>query len=94
MSRSPDLFSEGDVWLQALADRPPAYAPTHGRWSVTWSYIMKMLIAALTSATLIAVPASIEAAAAAPSDSGQWEQNYNGTYNGYPLRDWYRPDSW
>jgi hypothetical protein len=55
---------------------------------------MKMLIAALTLATLIAAPASIEAAAAAPSDSGQWEQNYNGTYNGYPLRDWYRPDGW
>jgi hypothetical protein len=53
---------------------------------------MKMLIAALALATLIAAPAL----AAVPSgDSAQSSQNFTGgTYKGYPLRDWYRPDSY
>ena len=55
---------------------------------------MKMLIAALALATLIAAPAM----AAAPydrGDSAQSSQGSNGgTYKGYPLSDWYRPDGY
>jgi hypothetical protein len=52
---------------------------------------MKMLIAALALATLIAAPAI-----AVPADRGDSaSQNSNGgTYRGYPLRDWYRADSY
>jgi hypothetical protein len=51
---------------------------------------MKMLIAALALATLIAAPAM-----AAPYDRGDSAQSsQNGTYKGYPLRDWYRADSY
>jgi hypothetical protein len=46
---------------------------------------MKTLLAALTLATLIAAPAFITPAAARPDA----RPNYNGTYNGYPLSDWY-----
>jgi hypothetical protein len=56
---------------------------------------MKILIVALTLTTLIAAPALIQSASAAPDDwrdSGQSGQN--GSYKGYPLRDWYRSDSW
>ena len=57
---------------------------------------MKTLIAALTFATLIAAPALVQSAnAAPPSDRGDAAgQTSGGTYQGYPLRDWYRPDSW
>jgi hypothetical protein len=53
---------------------------------------MKMLIAALALATLIAAPAL----ATVPSDRGAQSQSYSGggTYKGYPLSDWYRPDSY
>jgi hypothetical protein len=57
---------------------------------------MKTLITALALATLIAAPVFTLSANAAPNDrrgSGQSEQN-NGTYNRYPLSDWYRGDSW
>jgi hypothetical protein len=55
---------------------------------------MKMLIAALTLATLIAAPAI----AAAPYDRGDAarssQSSNGGTYRGYPLSDWYRADSY
>jgi hypothetical protein len=47
---------------------------------------MKTIIAALALATLIAVPAFIQSAAAAPGAGGY--------YQGYPLEQWYRPDGW
>jgi hypothetical protein len=57
---------------------------------------MKMLIAILTFAAFIATPIVTQPASAAPPDewrdSGQSGQS--GGYKGYPLRDWYRPDSW
>ena len=55
---------------------------------------MKTLIAALTLATLIAAPASIQSATAGTNDGyfGQWKQGCNITYMGFPLCDWYRPD--
>jgi hypothetical protein len=55
---------------------------------------MKTLIAVLALATLIA---ATQSAAAAPDDRrgpGQSGQGYEGTYQGYPLSDWYRTDSW
>jgi hypothetical protein len=58
---------------------------------------MKTLIAALALATLIAEPAFIQSAAAAPRagrDASQSGQNYNGYYRGYPLEEWYRTDGW
>jgi hypothetical protein len=57
---------------------------------------MKTLIAALTFATLIAAPALVQSAnAAPPSDRGDAAgQTSGGTYQGYPLREWYRPDGW
>jgi len=56
---------------------------------------MKTLITALTFATLIAAPALVQQANAAPRDQGDYYgQNSGGTYQGYPLRDWYRPDGW
>src|SRR5882762_3968271 len=45
----------------------------------------------------VAAPAFTQAATAAPyerRDVGQIDQGYNGTYQGYPLREWYRDDSW
>jgi hypothetical protein len=56
--------------------------------------IMKTLIAVLALATLIA---ATQSAAAAPGDRrgpGQSGQGYEGSYQGYPLSDWYRTDSW
>jgi len=54
---------------------------------------MKLIVAVLALATLLAVPAG-----AVPYDRGdgsQSSQNANGgTYRGYPLSDWYRPDSY
>ena len=56
---------------------------------------MKTLFTVLTLATLIAAPAFTQSAAAARArDAGQWEQNYNGYYRGYPLKDWYTTDGW
>jgi ATP-dependent protease Clp ATPase subunit len=55
---------------------------------------MKTLIAALTLATLIAAPVSIQSATAGTNDGyfGQWKQGCNITYMGFTLCDWYRPD--
>jgi hypothetical protein len=58
---------------------------------------MKMLITALALATLIIAPAFTQSAAAARNggpDAGQSGQNSNGYYQGYPLEDWYRTDTW
>jgi len=56
------------------------------------------VVAALaTLATIVAAPAFTQAATAAPyerRDAGQIDQGYNGTYQGFPLREWYREDSW
>jgi hypothetical protein len=51
---------------------------------------MKVLITALTFATLILAPAFSLSASAAPQD--EQSAGPTGTYHGYPLRDWYRPD--
>ena len=57
---------------------------------------MKMLIAILTFTILIAAAIVTQPAfAAPPNDSRNSDQSGQGsTYKGYPLRDWYRPDSW
>jgi hypothetical protein len=53
---------------------------------------MKTLITALTFLTLIAAPAFVPSAHAAPrSDRGSAS---GGTYQGYPLSEWCRTDSW
>jgi hypothetical protein len=52
---------------------------------------MKTLITALTFATLIVAPAFAQSAGVAPKN-GQ-SAGATGTYHGYPLSDWYRPDS-
>jgi hypothetical protein len=53
---------------------------------------MKTLIAAFTFAAVIA--GFVPAANAAPRSDQSEAQTSGGTYQGYPLRDWYRPDSW
>jgi hypothetical protein len=62
---------------------------------------MKTLITALALATLIAVPAFTQSAAAASKarrdSDGSW-QCYpycnGGTYEGRPVREWMKPDGW
>jgi hypothetical protein len=57
---------------------------------------MKTLIAALTLATLVIAPALFGSAQAAPRhERGDAAgQNSGGTYQGYPLSEWYRTDGW
>ena len=55
---------------------------------------MKLLITALALAALIAATQSAAAAPGDRRDVGQPGQGYDGTYNGYPLSDWYRTDGW
>ena len=55
---------------------------------------MKLLIAALALAVLIAATQSATAAPGDRRDVGQPGQGYDGTYQGYPLSDWYRTDGW
>jgi len=55
---------------------------------------MKLLITALALAALIATTQSAAAAPGDRRDVGQPGQGYDGTYNGYPLSDWYRTDGW
>jgi hypothetical protein len=58
---------------------------------------MKALTTALTLATIILALAFIQSANAAPQnrrDAGQGAQTSEGTYGGYPLREWLREDSW
>jgi hypothetical protein len=51
---------------------------------------MKTLLATVILAMAIASPALAQRAQSAP------QQGYgqNGTYNGYPLSEWYRTDEW
>ena len=51
---------------------------------------MKTLLATVIVAMAIASPALAQRA---PSGAQQGYQQ-NGTYNGYPLSEWYRDDSW
>jgi hypothetical protein len=54
---------------------------------------MKTLITTLTFATLILAPAFLQSASAAPQ--GSYRTIYEGgTYGGYPLNEWYRPDGY
>jgi hypothetical protein len=57
---------------------------------------MKMLIAISTFTILIAAAVVTQPASAAPPNDGRnSDQSGQGSaYKGYPLRDWYRPDSW
>ena len=57
---------------------------------------MKTLIAALTLAIFVIAPAVLASAHAAPrSERGNAAgQNSSGTYQGYPLSEWYRTDGW
>jgi opacity protein-like surface antigen len=51
---------------------------------------MKMIFAAAAIALAIATPALAQSAQ--PQQGGQ--QSYGGTYQGYPVGEWYRPDNW
>jgi opacity protein-like surface antigen len=53
---------------------------------------MKTLVAAAILAMAIASPALAQRAQSAPQQGYQSERN--GYYHGYPLRDWYRDDSY
>ena len=57
---------------------------------------MKTLIAALNLATLVIAPALLASAHAAPhrARGDAAGQNSGGTYQGYPLSEWYRTDGW
>ena len=55
---------------------------------------MKLFITALALAALIATTQSAAAAPGDRRDVGQPGQGYDGTYQGYPLSDWYRTDGW
>ena len=57
---------------------------------------MKALIAALTLASLVIASALLASAQAAPRSErgGAAGQNSGGTYQGYPLSEWYRTDGW
>jgi hypothetical protein len=57
---------------------------------------MKMLIAILTFTILISAAIVTQPAFAAPPDDqrNSDQSGQGGIYKGYPLRDWYRPDSW
>ena len=57
---------------------------------------MKTLIAALALASLVIAPALLASAQAAPRSErgGAAGQNSGGTYQGYPLSEWYRTDGW
>jgi len=53
---------------------------------------MKPLVTALTFAAFILAPAFSQSASAAPQNDQS--AGPSGTYHGYPLRDWYRPDGY
>jgi hypothetical protein len=59
--------------------------------------MMKPIITALGLASLVAAAAATQSATAAPwdrPDASQIDRSYNGTYQGAPLREWYRGDNW
>jgi hypothetical protein len=80
---------------QAPADRPMRRC-TNRRTVVRHRMepTMKLLITALALAALIAATQSAAAAPGDRRDVGQPGQGYDGTYQGYPLSDWYRTDGW
>ena len=53
---------------------------------------MKTLVATVILAMAAASPALAQRARSAPQQGYQSQQN--GYYNGYPLQDWYRDDSY
>jgi hypothetical protein len=57
---------------------------------------MKTLIAALTLATFVFAPVALASAhAASRTERGNAAgENAGGTYQGYPLSEWYRTDGW
>jgi hypothetical protein len=58
--------------------------------------MMKSIITAVAFSSLVAAAAT-QSATAAPwdrPDASQIDRSYNGTYQGAPLREWYRGDSW
>jgi hypothetical protein len=57
---------------------------------------MKTLIAALALAILVIAPALLTSAHAAPRNErgNAAGQTSGGTYQGYPLSEWYRTDGW
>jgi hypothetical protein len=58
--------------------------------------MMKSIITAVAFSSLVAAVAT-QSATAAPwdrPDASQIDRSYNGTYQGAPLREWYRGDSW
>jgi hypothetical protein len=56
---------------------------------------MKTLIAALAFATIIAAPAFTQSANAGSNERfNAPESQAHGSYNGYPLKDWYRADDY
>ena len=57
---------------------------------------MKTLIAALTFAIFVFASVSLASAHAAPrTERGNAAgENAGGTYQGYPLSEWYRTDGW
>src|SRR5262249_54219756 len=55
---------------------------------------MKTLITVLALAALIAATQSAAAEPGDRRDIGQPGEGYQGTYQGYPLSDWYRTDGW
>jgi len=89
--RSSIKLTKGDV---SASIGQPAALPMHGR--TIWRSHMKMLIAISTFTILIAAAVVTQPASAAPpNDLRNSDQSGQGSaYKGYPLRDWYRPDSW
>jgi len=55
---------------------------------------MKTLFTALTLATLFAIPAFVQSANAAPPSDRPASAGQDGSFQGYPLTDWYRQDGW
>jgi len=59
--------------------------------------MMKSIITAVAFSSLVAAAVATQSATAAPwdrPDASQIDRSYNGTYQGAPLREWYRVDSW
>jgi hypothetical protein len=55
---------------------------------------MKTLIAALTLATFVFAPLASAHAAPRTERGNAAGENAGGTYQGYPLSEWYRTDGW
>ena len=55
---------------------------------------METLLTALTWAALFAIPAFVQSANAAPPSDLPAGAGQDGSFQGYPLSDWYRQDRW